>query len=150
MADGRLDGRVQGRDNAMSRFFKSAAFPILIVVVLAFFAQQLISPSSDTAKPTFADFNAQLAAGQVKNVVMKSRDNEIEVTLDNKTKYKVGFAPDYGDTLTKQLITAKTKGELADFDVKGTRTSGWLSLLTYVLPFVIFIVFWVFLMNQMQ
>ena len=106
----------------MSRFFKSAAFPILIVVVLAFFAQQLISPSSDTAKPTFADFNAQLAAGQVKNVVMKSRDNEIEVTLDNKTKYKVGFAPDYGDTLTKQLITAKTKGELADFDVKGTRT----------------------------
>ena len=28
----------------MSRFFKSAAFPILIVVVLAFFAQRLISP----------------------------------------------------------------------------------------------------------
>ncbi len=27
----------------MSRFFKSAAFPILIVVVLAFFAQKLIS-----------------------------------------------------------------------------------------------------------
>ena len=26
----------------MSRFFKSAAFPILIVVVLAFFAQKLI------------------------------------------------------------------------------------------------------------
>ncbi len=30
----------------MSRFFKSAFFPILIVVVLAFFAQRLISPSS--------------------------------------------------------------------------------------------------------
>ena len=30
----------------MSRFFKSAAFPILIVVVLAFFAQKLISPDS--------------------------------------------------------------------------------------------------------
>jgi cell division protease FtsH len=27
----------------VSRFFKSAAFPILIVVVLAFFAQKLIS-----------------------------------------------------------------------------------------------------------
>jgi hypothetical protein len=27
----------------MSRFFKSAAFPILIVIVLAFFAQRLIS-----------------------------------------------------------------------------------------------------------
>ena len=30
----------------MSRFFKSAAFPILIVVVLAFFAQKLIGNSS--------------------------------------------------------------------------------------------------------
>ena len=30
----------------MSRFFKSAAFPILIVVVLAFFAQKLISPGT--------------------------------------------------------------------------------------------------------
>ena len=35
----------------MSRFFKSAAFPILIVVVLAFFAQRLISPSDDANKP---------------------------------------------------------------------------------------------------
>ena len=30
----------------VSRFFKSAAFPILIVVVLAFFAQKLISPDN--------------------------------------------------------------------------------------------------------
>ena len=34
------------RDSSMSRFFKSAAFPILIVVVLAFFAQKLIGSSS--------------------------------------------------------------------------------------------------------
>ncbi len=30
----------------MSRFFKSAAFPILIVVIIAFFAAKLIVPSS--------------------------------------------------------------------------------------------------------
>ena len=39
----------------MSRFFKSAAFPILIVVVLAFFAQKLISPErSRRRSPTSA------------------------------------------------------------------------------------------------
>ena len=31
-----------------------------------------------------------------------------------------------------------------------TKSNGWLSLLTYVLPFVIFIGFWIFLMNQVQ
>ena len=52
----------------MSRFFKSAAFPILIVVVPAFFAQKLISPGTETKKPQFGDFQAQLADGQVSEV----------------------------------------------------------------------------------
>ena len=47
----------------MSRFFKSAAFPILIVVVLAFFAQKLISGPPDERPTTFKDFQEQLAAG---------------------------------------------------------------------------------------
>ncbi len=34
--------------------------------------------------------------------------------------------------------------------MQDTSTSGWLSLLTYLLPFVIFIGFWLFLMNQVQ
>ena len=40
----------------MSRFFKSAAFPILIVVVLAFFAQKLISPGDRTPDPNYSAF----------------------------------------------------------------------------------------------
>ena len=45
----------------MSRFFKSAAFPILIVVVLAFFAQKLISPGDErAARRRYSDFITQL------------------------------------------------------------------------------------------
>ncbi|HEY2603295.1 MAG TPA: ATP-dependent zinc metalloprotease FtsH, partial [Thermoleophilaceae bacterium] len=33
---------------------------------------------------------------------------------------------------------------------KGKGGSGWLSVLTYVLPFVIFLLFWLFIINQMQ
>jgi cell division protease FtsH len=36
------------------------------------------------------------------------------------------------------------------FNIIGKQSSGWLSLLTYLLPFVIFIGFWIFLMNQVQ
>ncbi|MDX6667607.1 MAG: hypothetical protein QOK04_987, partial [Solirubrobacteraceae bacterium] len=38
----------------MSRFFKSALFPILIVVVLAFFAQRFISPGDHSKAPNFS------------------------------------------------------------------------------------------------
>ncbi len=34
--------------------------------------------------------------------------------------------------------------------MKGKGGGGWLSVLTYVLPFVIFLIFWLFIINQMQ
>ncbi len=53
--------------------------------------------------------------------------------------------PDNGNSLVNELSAARV-----DFNVQGTKTNGWLSLLTYVLPFLIFIGFWIFLMNQVQ
>ncbi|HVW19205.1 MAG TPA: ATP-dependent metallopeptidase FtsH/Yme1/Tma family protein, partial [Solirubrobacteraceae bacterium] len=134
----------------MSRFFKSAAFPILIVVVLAFFAQKLISPGPQTAKPQFGDFQQQLANGQLREVDVHTKDNTIEVTRLDKKKYEVGYPDNYADQLINQLGKAKSAGRLDNYDVQGKKSSGWLSVLTYILPFIIFIAFWLFLMNQVQ
>jgi cell division protease FtsH len=135
----------------MSRFFKSAAFPILIVVVLAFFAQKLIiGPGSPAPKQTYGDFISELQAGQVRSVDVKTKDNTIAVTLRNGQKYERGFLPDNADRLESRLENAKQSRLIQDYDVEGTKSNGWLSLLTYVLPFLIFIGFWIFLMNQVQ
>ncbi len=134
----------------MSKFSKSAAFPILIVVILAFFASTLISGSNDKKDPGFGVFIKELDDGKLKSVEMRNRTNELQVTRDDKTRYRVGFATDYGDTLTKDLLAAESEGKLQEFTTKGTRTNGWLTMLTYVLPFLLFIGFWIFLMNQMQ
>ena len=76
----------------MSRFFKSAAFPILIVVVLAFFAQRLISPErGDRRRPTSRRFLQQVDSGAVKPAEMRQKDNTVKVALDDGTKYEVGF-----------------------------------------------------------
>ena len=65
----------------MSRFLKSAAFPILIVVALAFFAQKLVSPGPSTPKPNFPQFLQQVEGGQIKSADVKTKDNEVQVTL---------------------------------------------------------------------
>jgi len=130
----------------MSRFFKSAAFPILIVVVLAFFAQKLINPSPKGPSYDYPAFQRDLASDNVKSAVIKTKDNTFVVTTKNpSTQHELGFVPDNGNALVNQLTQARV-----DFNVEGTKTSGWLSILTYLLPFVIFIGFWFFLMNQVQ
>ena len=136
----------------MSRFFKSAAFPILIVIVLAFFASKLIARSDQAPAKSFAGFLEQVDKGQVQTVTLKTKDNSAEVTLKgaDKARYEVGYPLDYSDVLVNKLRSAKADGQIADFDVKPARSSVILSLLTYVLPFLIFIGFWIFLMNQVQ
>jgi cell division protease FtsH len=131
----------------MSRFFKSAAFPILIVVVLAFFAQRLINPEQEGPTYTNTQFQKDLTDENVKSVLIKNKDNTITVTLKNppNQKHEIGFVPDNGDELIASLDRARV-----DYDVEPAKTNGWLSLLTYVLPFLIFIGFWIFLMNQVQ
>ncbi len=129
----------------MKRFFRSAAFPILVVVVLAFFAQRLINPGEPTKQPTYNQFLAQTDSGGLKSVVINTKDNTIDVTPRKGEEYSTG----YPNNIEQSLLNQLEANDVA-IEVKGTGGSSLLSLLTYVLPFLLFFGFWIFLMNQMQ
>ncbi|MFL5859959.1 MAG: ATP-dependent zinc metalloprotease FtsH [Solirubrobacteraceae bacterium] len=133
----------------MSRFFKSAAFPILIVVVLAFFAQKLIGNSSHGQHYTFGNLLTQLDQRDVKSMSLDQKANSVSVTLNDGSKYSVGYPDSYAPQLINDAEKNLPTGS-SGLDVQSKSSNGWLSLLTYILPFVIFIGFWIFLMNQVQ
>jgi cell division protease FtsH len=129
----------------VSRFFKSAAFPILIVVVLAFFAQKLISPGDRSEPPPYSQFLTQVDNGQVKSATLSTKNNRVDVETKTGTKYQTAY-PDN----TEQALVNQLRAENVRVDVKPKGGSGWLTALTYILPFVIFLLFWLFIINQMQ
>jgi cell division protease FtsH len=129
----------------MSRFFKSAAFPILIVVVLAFFAQKLISPGQREKVPTFSDFQQQVAKGDVRSVTLNTKNNEIDVVTKGNRKYQTAY-PDN----TEQFLLNTLREESVPVDVKAKGGGGIVSALIYIVPFVLFLFFWLFILNQMQ
>ena len=129
----------------MSRFFKSAAFPILIVVVLAFFAQKLISPGQREKVPTFSDFQQQVQKGDVRSVTLNTKNNEIDVVTKGNRKYQTAY-PDN----TEQFLLNSLREESVPVDVKAKGGGGIVSALIYIVPFVLFLFFWLFILNQMQ
>ncbi len=137
----------------MRRFFKSAAFPILLVVILAFVAQRVISPGPSTEAPSYNELigsKAQgglIASGRVEEVTINTKDN----TLDVKEKGENGesFSTGYPLDTEQSLINLLNQNDVKT-TVKGQGGSSLLSLLTYILPFILFFGFWIFLMNQMQ
>jgi cell division protease FtsH len=135
------------KSDTVRRFFRSAAFPILIVVVLAFFAQRLISPGSGTETPDYNTFVQRIDQGQIESVTWNTKDNSLNVKQVDGTSYDESF-PD-SDSAQAELLNNLQQHNVKT-EIKGKGGSSLLSLLTYILPFLLFFAFWIFLMNQMQ
>ncbi len=134
----------------MRRVSKSGALvPILIVIVLAFFAQRIIAPTTEEKTPTYSEFIVQIndpaEADSIKSVEIETNDNNLKVVQTDDTEYTTG----YPDNTEQTLVNTLEQREI-ETTVKPKGGSGILSLLTYILPFILILAFWIFLMNQMQ
>jgi cell division protease FtsH len=135
----------------MNRVFRGALFPIIIVIVLAFFVSKLISPSASTGQPhNFKTFTTQdLPQGNVKSWTADPSSDAINVTLNNGQKYTVGY--DAGSTMLQTVIAKSDSApNNPPYNIVAKSSSTWSSLLLYLLPFVLFFGLWFLLMNNLQ
>jgi cell division protease FtsH len=136
----------------VNRFFKSAAFPIIVVIVLAWFLQSVLfgSRSSSSSRNTWTTMLRQLQDGNVKELKHSLAGNSVQVTLKQPAdqKFTVGIP---GDDAWKQVYDTYGKSSTG-IVVAGSKTGGnsWAGYLIQLLPFLLFLGFWLFLMNQVQ
>jgi cell division protease FtsH len=84
----------------------------------------------------------------IESVLFVPKSQEIDATLVGGKKVKVNYPTDQSQfDFQQHLQDASTP---IPFDSKGTGDSAWWSILTYLLPFLLFFGFWIFLMNQVQ
>jgi cell division protease FtsH len=134
----------------LNRFFRSALFPLIVIVLLVFLASRTLLPgsSNDTQKMTYSQLIALVEdnPGAIENVVFVPKSREIQADLVSGKKVKVNYPSDEAQI---EFQNALQTHDVA-FDSKGTGDSAWWSILTYLLPFLLFFGFWIFLMNQVQ
>jgi cell division protease FtsH len=119
------------------------------VIVLAFFAQRLISGPSSETTPTYDAFVSQIRQNPstIESVTFDQKSSSITVEQPDGKSYSMGY-PTSGNAQTQLIDLLGKKGVTTK--VEGTGGSSFLSILTYILPFLLFFGFWIFLMNQMQ
>ena len=114
----------------MSRFFKSAAFPILIVVVLAFFAQKLISPGKTEKDPNYTQFLSQVEDGRVKSVTLNTKNNKLDFETTSGKKYETAYPDNTEQSLVNTLRDENKPNGAVDVDVKAKSGAGCITALT--------------------
>ena len=134
----------------MNRFFRSALFPLVVIVLLVYLASQTLIPhSKKTTKETYSELMTQVQKNpnSFSSVVFNPRKQQITATLkSDNSKVKVNYASDQAQIQFQNLL--ENKG--VTFDSKGTGSSPWWGLIGTLLPLFILLGFWLFLMNQVQ
>ena len=131
----------------MNRFFRSALFPLVVIVLLVYLASQVLIPKKDNAaKITYSELIQRAQAGDVSDVTFNPNRQEIRATIDGSQKVKVYWPTSQSQYAFQQVLQRQN----VRFDSKGVGSSAWWSLLTGLLPIALLIVFWIFLMNQVQ
>src|SRR5215213_8581399 len=131
----------------VNRFFRSALFPLIVIVLLVYLASQTLIPRKDAQeKVSYSDFIDQAEAGNVQEATFSPTRNEIKGTLVGGDKVKVNYPNDQSAFALEEVL----KDENIPYDSKGKGSSWWSNLLISLLPFALLIGFWIFLMNQVQ
>jgi cell division protease FtsH len=134
----------------LSRFFRSALFPLIVIVLLVYLASQTFLPgrSDESTKITYSQLIelVETQPGSIESILFVPKGRAIEAKLTSGKKFKVNYPSDQSQVAFQEKLEDKNVA----FDSKGTGDSAWWSILTYLLPFVLFFGFWIFLMNQVQ
>jgi cell division protease FtsH len=133
----------------MNRFFRSALFPLIVIVLLVYLASQtLMHGSKKEAKLTYSDLiqRVETTPTPVKDVNFDPNHQSISYDLANGSSGTVHY-PTPQSQISFQNLLQKNN---VPFDSKGIGSSPWWSILTSLLPFVLLFGFWIFLMNQVQ
>jgi cell division protease FtsH len=131
----------------VNRFFRSALFPLIVIVVLVYLASQTLLPGrAQEKKMTTSQLILQVQSGAVNDVTFVPTKQQIKFTLVNGDKGKVNYVSPEAATQFQNLLQRKN----IPFDSKGIGSSAWWTLIINALPILLLIGFWIFLMNQVQ
>lgn len=127
----------------MNSNVKTAIFwVVLICVAVLLWTVVKHGKNKPPANLTFSQFLYQVESGKVKKVTIAGNDVSGELSDDNQFRTTVPL--NYPD-LYKQL-----RDKNVGMEIKEAGTSNWVSILMNVVPFVLLLAFWIFMMRQMQ
>jgi cell division protease FtsH len=128
---------------SLSKLLRSIAFPLLVVVILLALVQGLYKSPADNSM-TFPAFQKLVEQKKIEAVVVKTRDLVVEGKVTGTgERFQIGFTDRFD-----MIQFLSTNG--IDFRTDVQKQSVWLSLLSTFLPIILMVVFFLFIMNQMQ
>ncbi|GAA4132091.1 ATP-dependent zinc metalloprotease FtsH [Actinomadura keratinilytica] len=135
----------------VKRYFRGPLLWILLLGLLVAMVMWGMNPGRSYEKTDTSKVVQEIAAGQVRSAKIIDKDQRIEVTLNNGKHQQASWVDGQGLKLQEQLQQQAQAGKLpGGYNVEVPKQSFFLNLLFSLLPIVVIVLIFLFIMNQMQ
>lgn len=134
------------------KYFKGLSFYIVIFVIVLFILT-LYTSSGNAQELSYSDMLSQIKNGNVQSITLKSDVATVELINANKgskgKEYSVNIASI--DSFTQMVTEAYNNNQIKDFRVERPPSAPWwVAILPTIGIIVVFVIFWVFFLQQSQ
>ncbi|HKV05183.1 MAG TPA: ATP-dependent zinc metalloprotease FtsH [Candidatus Acidoferrales bacterium] len=134
----------------MNSTVRTVVFWVMMIALAVVLWQMASRPGAATKEeePSYTNFLAKVESGNVKVVEIYLSPNSAELKGEYRDGGKFG-----GVTVANAAIPDVTKAlqdKSVPFNYKEVNNANWLTLLINVLPFIVILGIWIFMMRQMQ
>ncbi|GAA4223379.1 ATP-dependent zinc metalloprotease FtsH [Actinomadura meridiana] len=135
----------------VKRYFRGPLLWILLFGLLIALVVWGMSPDRSFEKVDTSKVVQEINSGQVKSAKIIDKDQRIELTLNNGKQQQASWVDGQGLVLQDQLQKQANAGKLpGGYNVDVPKQSFFLNLLFSLLPIVVIVLIFLFIMNQMQ
>jgi len=134
----------------IKRIFRGPWLWIVVAVVGVLVALQYLAPNGGYEEIDTSEMAAKIQSGEVKEVLFVDLDQEIRAELDGGEKVIASWVGGQQRDLIQAAAQGVEGGDIEKYNVEVPRPSLLGSILATFLPFVLIILLFLFLMNQVQ
>lgn len=127
----------------MNKFVKNVALYVFLMVIAVAIFNTFVHPQDKLAEMAYSDFVSQIEKKNVASVVM------IENSIKGKLKDGTEFST-YIPNNDMKIVEKMTEGNVVITAKPPEQPSWWMSLLSSLLPILILVAVWFWIMNQTQ
>jgi cell division protease FtsH len=134
----------------VKRLFRGPLLWIILGSILVLTILQFASSSGGYEDVETSEMVQRIEDGQVETITFVDGDQVVEATLDNGDEISAQWVGGQGVRLLEQVQRQESQGNIESYDVEVPKPNPIVSLLISLLPFVLIVLIFLFLMNQVQ
>jgi cell division protease FtsH len=131
----------------LKRYFRGPFVAVLVMLLVFFVVYEYASSGTPYTPADTSKVVSLIESGQVKSALLIDKDQMIEITTKSGAKYEASWVGNQGQQLASQLQTHLPP---QGYNVQVPRGSSVWSLILGLLPYLLIVLFFVFMLNQMQ